>query len=223
MVIILRVLLAAILASAVLLGSAPNAHACVQAAEYQIEPELLVGDFNDPASQLNDDYRAWLSRNQSTDDDQRIEILGAYVYESVYWVDESGDFTSGSVNALVEVWGQWPEDRTPQVIPVVDRSELACPREPASPVGGRLYVLVTSDGTLNFGTGDDLMPVLTAAFGAPDVAVRDFDLEAQFIAQLQDVDTGSGLPLVLGGVGVVALLGAGLFWKSTRRPAPAAH
>ena len=184
--------------STMFVASAPRAHACGPGQQYYPAPELLAGDFNDPGSALNDDYRTW-AQHTGIGDGESIEIVGAYVYESVHW-------------------GEWPDSREPRVIAGIERNaECLFPQDVA--LGHRSYTLITSEGALNFGSDDQVMTVLSAAFGSPETAPRDADLEAQLVSQLQAVDTGSKLPLVLGGVGLIALLGAGAFWQSTRRPA----
>lgn len=199
---------------------APPAAACTVVPQYRVDPALLIGDFTAVDSGLNVDYRTW--RGFPDDQEVAIQILGAYVFESVHWVDETSELSAGSVSVLTDVWGQWPADRSPRMVAAGEKASVTgCGPGPAVPVGTRVYWLVTSDGVLPVGVVDASMPALTAAFGAPETAPRDFDLEARLISQLQTTDTSSSLALILGGVGVGALLLAGAFWKSTRRP-PAA-
>lgn len=214
---VLRALAATAIAAALLGALTPAAAACTVVPQYRVDPSLLIGDFTAVDSGLNVDYRTW--RGFPDDQAVTIEILGAYVFETVHWVDETSDLSAGSVSVLTEVWGQWPADRAPRMVATGDKaSGDGCQPRPAGPVGTRSYWLVTSDGVLPVGVVDASMPALTAAFGAPETAPRDFDLEAQLISQLQTADTGSSVPLILGGVGVGALLLAGAFWKYTRRP-----
>lgn len=212
---IARVIVAVLIASLLSLTGPPvaaSAEACDSAPTFVVTGEhLLDSDYNADSSQMAQDYRAFVN-----DDAASIEVLGVYVYETIYAVEPDGDWTRGSVNVLTEVWGVWPDSTEPELIPPKDHggdppNECGWTDRVGSPVGTRSYTIVTSDPTVSYRQDDLSDAELTAIFGAPDVAERDRSLEEELIAEL-DATRASSTRLFVGlGVAALALAGAIVF------------
>ena len=206
---------AGLLIAGTLFAVAPTAHACSEPALFTVTADHLAnGDFNSPDSQLGQDYRAW-----SGDDSAQIQVLGVYVYETIHTVEASGDWSSGSVSVPVEMWGQWPEDTSPEAIEPEDRSGPVpdtCGWGPSGqPLGTRSYMAITTVDAAVVDIGDQDRDVLESAFGSPVIADRDLSLEQDLIAQVNAARSSSTALFV--GVGVAALAAAGAVMYMTRR------
>lgn len=198
------------------LGSASTALACSIAETFTITLDHLAEpDFNDPDSTLSRDYREWRG-----DESADIEVRGVYVYETIHTVEPEGDFSRGSVSVPVEMWGEWPENRDPRVAAPQDRSGEppdSCGWGPGGhQLGTRSYTVIASERVIELRIdGQDPDAILTAAFGAPDIAERDRSVEEELIAQIDATRNRATGWLVAAGA-VALALAAAVFYFSRR-------
>lgn len=215
---VVALLVCVALAVSAVFVAAPPARACSIAETFTVTLEhLSEDDFNDADSRLARDYREWHG-----DPDATIEIRGVYVYETIYSVEPTDDWSRGSVSVPVQMWGEWPDDPTPRAIEPQDRSGEPpddCGWGPTgTTVGTRRYTIIADVDGVGLSTdGTDPDGVLTAAFGAPAIAERDAALEEELIARIEaSRNRSSGL---LVGVGIAALAVAAVVFYMTRRTA----
>lgn len=214
--------MAVLLIAAGVFSYAPAAHACDPEPTFSVTADYLAdADFNDPDSQLAQDYRAW-----SLDGTAEIQVLGVYVYETVYALDADGDWSPGSVSVPIEIWGQWPTTTNPRATLPEDQSGEppdSCGWTSAGdPLGTRRYFMISTADFAEIQVDDQDRDVLDAAFGAPAIADRDLSLEQDLIAQVNSARTSSTVLFV--GLGLAALAAAGAIMYMSRRsavPAPA--
>ena len=195
---------------------ARSAQACSMVVPFVVTAEHLADEgFNDADSEMARAYRQW-----SGDSNATIEVQGVYVYETIYQVGADGDWSAGSVSVPMEMWGQWPADTSPVAIEPEDRSSAppsTCPWGPSGqPEGTRTYHVVVSTAEFaEIQIDDRQRDVLDAAFGSPDIAVRDQSLEQDLIAQVNSARASS--TALFAGLGVAAVAAAGAVMYAARR------